>query len=1013
MRPVCVELSAVALRFKGKQTTIKQVYNALREVQNVLDRHDVQQALDEKLAEYTFFPLTHIFNQAQALSSTCIESAIACVIVLVSKGWRSTIASEMAKQLLILMTLVAGGQAQLSAQVPTDEVKTVAFNCIDTIVGQLRLKNGGNQILNDVGSKSIVDQLAYLLLDAITESPSDDVQLAASQALLSVLSGISDRATLASLLPRTVSSLTKALRVSTQARRTKKVLTAHLKTLDTILLAVLADDVVYLDTEAKRLRGEEEGLDQSWLKATSEQVKIALTQVMRLRSYDESETREALAAVCFNVVQKCCRSLETCLSLVLDTLVFIAQFEDCSTVRSRLEFVLNDQPDIASLLQEKLYNWCMAIPRTLQGNEDRPKEQLFGQLSAALSIASQTFQMSGGVLNRLVTGLVNGFGTTQAVTKSQPISEEALPMIDAVSSTELTTSSHELAFGPLILGGSSESGSASKFGDLLTTIANLGFSDRFAHACLTRLSDAEVPDQITSIWLALQSLRAGHDSLSFGSLIVQESSTALELSRPRLVESLYAATLHWLSDDEYRDSNTMWQATALAVECTVLQAQLLDVSYRPELLDSLYPILSLLGSRNASLREHAITGLNLLAKACKYSSTGDMLVENVDYLVNSIGMKLNAFDLTPQAPQVLLTMVRLCGARIVPQIDDLIGSMFSALDNFHGYPEVVEALFRVLRVIVDESKKSPQLAISDSMKEPDHSREQVPLSGLADIIGDLEKRKARKRKFVADAASIREYAPQKPWMSKPVDRLSEMTDETGDVETNPEEETDPVTPPREKEPPLPKSYKLLLSIAQSTGPHLTSPSPQVRQTLLQLLEEVSPLLSQHENSFLPLINSVWPMVVPRLLAYSPLSEDTETAYNASSAADVIATLCKNAGNFMSSRIEDIFPQLMKALHDVQGKAATKLVTLLGATSKVLSTESRTPRGQVLAALLRLMCAVLEFVRVTGDIGDQILGALMPYALSVDGGSAVEAVEKYNADALWLYRQAGVEVTAAS
>ena len=116
------------------------------------------------------------------------------------------------------------------------------------------------------------------------------------------------------------------------------------------------------------------------------------------------------------------------------------------------------------------------------------------------------------------------------------------------------------------------------------------------------------------------------------------------------------------------------------------------------------------------LRKHAMTGLNLLAQACEYPSTGDMLIGNVDYLINSVALKLNSFDISAQVPQVVLMMLRLCGARIVPYLDDLLGSIFSAVDNFHGYPRLVELLFRVLKGVVDESRKQPELMITSDWR---------------------------------------------------------------------------------------------------------------------------------------------------------------------------------------------------------------------------------------------------------------------------------------------------------
>ena len=245
LRTPCVELSSVALKFKGKQASVKDVLHSLEVVREILITLAEKSSLDEKLAEYAFFPLTHIFNEAQRLSSSCLEAAINCVIILAAKGWRHHLSPEMGKQLLILMTLVGAPDPKKQTDPPSEELKEASLLCIGTIVAQLTGGHDSIRMFQDLGTRSIVDQLVYLLLEAITENESDRVQAAAAEALLQLISAISNRVLLASLLPRTASSLTQVLKTSPKARRTRKVLVSYLQLLTSILRSVLADNVVY------------------------------------------------------------------------------------------------------------------------------------------------------------------------------------------------------------------------------------------------------------------------------------------------------------------------------------------------------------------------------------------------------------------------------------------------------------------------------------------------------------------------------------------------------------------------------------------------------------------------------------------------------------------------------------------------------------------------------------------------------------------------------------------------
>ena len=49
-----------------------------------------------------------------------------------------------------------------------------------------------------------------------------------------------------------------------------------------------------------------------------------------------------------------------------------------------------------------------------------------------------------------------------------------------------------------------------------------------------------------------------------------------------------------------------------------------------------------------------------------------------------------------------------------------------------------------------------------------------------------------------------------------------------------------------------------------TQHYLTSPTPTLRKSLLDLVGTVSPALAGDENAFLPLVNTLWPVVVSRL-----------------------------------------------------------------------------------------------------------------------------------------------------
>jgi len=1057
---------------------VKTVLGALENLLPVLEDLGRDDALDEKLAEYAFFPLSNVFNESQRLSSRCLEVAVRCLQILVTRGWRVKLAPEMGKQLLILLTLLAGGSpAKGQTEAPGDDLKVAAFDCMTALTKCMGQLQRSKPIFDEVGARTIVDQSIYMLLEAITDNPSDLVQLAAARTLSSLLEQISDRVILASLLPRTVSALTKALQPSTQARRTYKVLQIDLEVLTNILYTVLNDGVTV--NEAAALTGygkslqitrEDEAeappaLDKSWLQATSSQVKLALASVARLRNHDRKEVRQALVRLATMVIEQCSRSLSDSVPLMVETIVVLANDRDSTTAFSTLKRLATTEPLLAESLKSSLHKWTASLPRVMQGNDDRPKERVLQQISTTFEVLSEINQTSDVLDNSLATSLVESVAAAVQSAARRPTQAVSEPVRPSFSLINIEDAANYTGFEAVVLNHSSQKDSTMQLQTLIANLGNSPHSDALFRSILDRVTSSG-SSRLAAIWLTLNFLRPAKANEASLDKLIDFSGDAVD-SRPYLVSDLYSLTVPELLNNLSTDATESdWRLTALALESLTLQAEQLGSSYRPELIETLYPVLSLLGASQPELRTHAMTALNLLAKACDYSSTSDMLIQNVDYLVNSIALKLNTFDISPQAPQVLLMMVRLCGAKLIPYLDDLIGDIFAALDSFHGYPLLVELLFEVLGAVIEEGARQPSTTITDGKEPPQHRNQPYKPSTIDDIIADLRSHKALKNKTEAEHLEPRTPAPHRPWkgaLDGPDDLHSPSSNRADEDDIASEGDADGDLPPPEKEQPLSKSHTLLLRIAESTPYHLSSPSPRVRLTILQLLARIATPLSADENTFLPLINSIWPALVPRLFAGSQAGENseleeggTEPGYTIIAAANTVSALCVGAGNFMASRIEDVFPNLERMYRQVWARVAAKrereagrrhggkrrkldrvsktgeqlegTVDLdlrlvkqeSGATSMAKGTDPRTSQppalvseyqitartsdDQVLNALIGLLVTIRTYVRITDDIGDTILDLLAPVMDDPGRELVRDTLESWNGDAVWLIRE---------
>jgi TELO2-interacting protein 1 len=1107
LRPPCIELSSVGLRFRGQQASVKSLLQALEALHAVivdLGRSDV---LDEKLAEYAFFPLSNVFNESQRLSSRCLEVAVLSLQVLVSRGWRQKLQPAMGNQLLILLSLLAGGspsrpKASGLDSVPSEELISACFECMSSLFECMGQAN--RHIFDETGAKTIVDQALYLLLEAITENPSVRVQLSAVNACQNLLSQISSRVLLASLLPRTVSALTKALKPNTQIRRPHKVLVALVELLSHILAAVLADKVA-ISARPPQVAGSEVSrqlpgtadeistLDDKWLKATASQVKLALAGVVQVRSHERPEVRHALFRLGLLICEKCSKTLFDSLQLMLETMVMVTDCDQASTPareKQLLKHLILSSADLTDMLRLSLNSWISTLPRVMQGNDDKPKRQVLRQISTAAQILLEGGDDTDLLHESLATSLVESVSTgidISAGKSLQKIREEP----SAAQSTHFGQLIPLKHFEPVIMGQKSPLHPLVELRALISQMRDSSASEPLTRSIMARIGQSPGSQQVSALWLTLSFLSEYKPAFSMSELV--DITPVSFDSIAYLISDLYSVCLPLILDRTMDSTSHDWRITALALESIVLQAKQLGLSYRPELIDTLYPILSQLGSPEPRLQSHAMTALNLLATACEYPDTSTMLVENVDYLINSIALKLNTFDLSPQGPQVLLMLLRLCGARLIPYLDDLIGSIFAALDNFHGYPRLVELLFDVLGVAVDEAAKNPALTMINGIKEPDHKKTAYSPSTMDDILNDIRVHRARKDRLKAEMLGQQlgedapNSAPHRPWTSKldgsqkVHEKHETLEADLGDDDDSDDKAEAPSSHKEEKEPSLSKPHTLLLSIARSTIPHLSSPSPRVRLTLLQLITRIAPVLSRHENSFLPLVNDLWPAILPRLFS----SENTTNSgdqgearqdpnYVTTAAADTIAAICVGAGDFMRGRIEAIFPSLERLYKTVWkeveqdrlrmaqhrrpiGKIANTPTTasaginLKGTvdlrivdgptagrnTSSLTDTstgnDTRLAKSQLPAhppstmiplhqtskttnshtrihtSLLTLLSTILTHLSIppASEIGDAILGLLAPVMDDPGNEPVRSALEKWNADAVWVARETGV------
>lgn len=978
-----MELSQVALRFQAKKATARDIIAALESLLQTLRTVTKQDhALDSKLAEYAFFPLSHIFRESKSVPARALELGLQCLQILISRGWRNTIAPELAKQLLILLTFLAGGSGtEAKSKDVNEELGAIAFACSASLFQVSDAAGLSVKGSVDPANFPVLGHSVSVLLDGVSNGPSTKVRQAALNALDALVSNISDQEALKNFFPGIVSSLTKLLCSGNRIKGPFRILEGCIQVLDKVILKVVSDgDSSEPDKPQDDAAGFEKAVisrrsfvgNDPWLEATSSQLKLALANILPLRYHDRDEVRKALFQLCISILERGQRSLHQSVPMIVETSIIICTQSsevDVIELQDNLNAVLNENMDLLDVLKSALRDWLVALPRVMQSSDDVSQKRCINQISMAfktIGTHGATFDTLDEVAINNLRASVSAAIQASAVKAIQDVPEIYLEVSQLVVSN--SESGNIRRFPEIMFNKSSQKATMAAFQSLMSHINSTSSSQKLRRDVVESLRTATGDEQLASLWLSLQFLCCSDPSIKdFDRFIPSQAHD--RNAQNILLDDVYDFSLSLLSKPTY-DSDVDWRLQALSLQAVTLQARQQRFEFRPELVDALYPILERLGSSNVALQHQAITALGFVSNACDYASPRELIIDNVDYLVNAVALKLNTFDISPQAPQVLVMMLQLCGPRLIPYLDDLIESIFTILEYYHGYPKLVESMFSVLSSIIEEQKKASATAITAKPEPTSRIRNYKP-PNIADL-----------------ATQLRERLIEKPHLD-PLPSPPSSPDPEAEAEDEPSSPPPSEPPPEDNPAPLSKSLQTVTSIATLTQHHLPTSSPSLRLLLLRLLPSAFAPLSHHQDTLLPLVNSLWPVLVARLYDPEP--------YICIAACQALVSLCRTAGDFMSSRFDNEWGKILS----LAKKAEREMLVERKAMGRGGAKQ------RVWEAVLGLVGAVIEWVGISGEMEDGVW-ELMGEGVDRGNGEGVRllrgVLEDLNADALWLLEE---------
>ena len=399
LKKYCVPISGHALRGDDGPEAIRELTELTEQLNLVIRRQldNDPSVLNDKLADYVFFPLSHVLRHQVKHPARLIEACIRCTTMLISHGWKATVPPEMVEQLLILLTFIVGGvPGREETHDPPEEVVVEALGCLAALITNASASAAAAASLVDAKNIPSLGHAVTVVLESIVDGKTPEIKTQAISVLQAMFLGIKDHAALATFLPGVVSNLARLL--ATPAREKTRVLVGAIESLQKVLIAVLSDlrtrSILArppADDEAQTEgKAGDKVLSAPWLRATTMQIRLALVSVLKLRTYQSEQVRDAVGNLALALLDECHNTLENCASLLVETSIMLASEEVTSfPALTSLSELATIYPELGETIKATVYAWITGLPRVMQSADEEKKQRALQNVLRGTRLVSQ------------------------------------------------------------------------------------------------------------------------------------------------------------------------------------------------------------------------------------------------------------------------------------------------------------------------------------------------------------------------------------------------------------------------------------------------------------------------------------------------------------------------------------------------------------------------------------------------------------------------------------------------
>ncbi|KAG5439055.1 hypothetical protein PCK2_000898, partial [Pneumocystis canis] len=694
LQSTCQALSLIWT--EGELENVDKISSELKKLYDILISFpQIDHILGSGLADYVFLPLSYLWQNVLKWNDLLKERLLQCTIILIRIGWGTQMTEALFQQFLILLTTFIQPRS-IPKDVPED-LRLHGFNGLE-ILFECEKKRQQIHKISIINVKTWIPAIGYnisILLDIYKQTECITLQNKCMSVLITFLFDIiQNESLLCRFLPGILSSICQSL--AKNRLRNSQVIIKSIDLCEKLIITCLSDDQTFIDTQGAPLdtqidskHNEYLQTDMSmslntleisskeWLLNTREQMSIVCTIILKLKTHTNQHVRYKILQFAVKMIQCCFKRLSNCTKLVLSAILFLTGDLETTVQDASVKYLfqLAEKQTHASefwdtmdlLLKEYLNSWPGL---SLLSDEDAKRRNLVAMMHI-MSLLSKRHTELGFISDFLINGISDSlhFVMDTKISDNTYLNQSILylqtedPFDQHIHSGQVFPVFHfknienNLTFLAL-----------EKMFILPRKYPIIEFLNHLLYKM--KISIYEPRSNVLK-WIFLCNLR---DTIAHYDSCVQLDQN-LDLNIRNICMDIYNDSLNYIlefssvSYDESIDWNISQNKIVqicLDLEIIALIARKFGKGFRIELVDCLYPIVYLLGSPYRNVTNHARVCLNNLAIYCQYDSVQELLIGNVDYLINSINLKLNTFDVMPAGPTILMILLRLIGSTVVP-----------------------------------------------------------------------------------------------------------------------------------------------------------------------------------------------------------------------------------------------------------------------------------------------------------------------------------------------------------